>query len=231
VKTIAGAAVRQGSDDFLENTTVGLFVQQQLAWRNRVFVTAALRGDDNSAFGENYDFVTYPKLSATWVVSEEPMWRVPAVSTLKLRAAYGASGKQPDAFAAVRTFASRPGPGGTAAVTPQSIGNPDLGPERGTELELGFDIGLLTDRLAGGLTYFDNRRPTRSCCARPRRRWASRARSSSTPARSPAAASSCSSTGGCSTAGAWRWTSPRRSPPTGARSPASARSRSSAAAR
>jgi TonB-linked SusC/RagA family outer membrane protein len=157
ITTIAGAAVRQGSDDFLENTTVGVFLQQQVAWQNRVFLTAAVRGDDNSAFGENYDFVTYPKLSATWVLSEEPFWHTAAVNALKLRAAYGASGKQPEAFAAVRTFGPRPGPGGTAAVTPQSIGNPDLGPERGTELELGFDIGLMDDRVTGGLTYFNNK--------------------------------------------------------------------------
>jgi TonB-linked SusC/RagA family outer membrane protein len=157
VTTIAGAAVRQGTDDFLENTTVGVFVQQQVAWQNRVFLTAALRGDDNSAFGENYDFVTYPKFSATWVPSEEPFWGISSVNALKLRAAYGASGKQPDAFAAVRTFGPRPGPGGTAAVTPQSIGNPDLGPERATEIEMGFDVGLLEDRISGEVTYFSNR--------------------------------------------------------------------------
>ena len=157
VTTIAGAAIRLGSDDFIENTTAGVFAQQQVAWRNRVFLTAALRGDDNSAFGENFNFVTYPKLSASWVVNEEPFFHVPAVSALKLRAAYGSSGKQPDAFAAVRTFAPRTGPGGSPAVTPQSIGNPDLGPERGTELELGFDVGLLEDRVTGGATFYNNK--------------------------------------------------------------------------
>src|SRR5690606_33234994 len=136
---------------------VGVFVQQQFAWRERLFLTAAIRGDDNSAFGENFDFVTYPKFSATWVLSDEPFWNFGLVDALKLRAAYGASGKQPDAFAAVRTFAPRPAAGGSAAVTPQSIGNPDLGPERGTELELGFDAGLLDGRLSANLTYFRNK--------------------------------------------------------------------------
>ena len=157
VTTIAGAATRLGSDDIIENTTIGMFVQQQIAWRNRFFLTAAVRGDDNSAFGQNYNFVTYPKVSASWVVNEEPFFHVPAVSAFKLRAAYGASGKQPDAFAAVRTFGPRTGPGGSAAVTPQSIGNPDLGPERGTELELGFDVGLLEDRVQGAATFYNNK--------------------------------------------------------------------------
>ena len=157
VTTISGAAVRLGSDDFVENATLGVFAQQQAAWRNRLFLTAALRVDNNSAFGEDFDFVTYPKLSASWVVNEEPFWRSDVVSALKLRAAYGASGKQPDAFAAVRTFAPRTGPGNTPAVTPQSIGNPNLGPERGTELELGFDVGLLKDRVSGQATYYANK--------------------------------------------------------------------------
>jgi TonB-linked SusC/RagA family outer membrane protein len=156
IKTIEGAAQRLGSDDYLQNSTVGVFVQQQFAWRERLFITAALRGDDNSAFGENFDFVTYPKLSATWVLSDEPFWNLSFVDALKLRAAYGASGKQPDAFAAVRTFAPRPASGGAAAVTPQSIGNPDLGPERSTELEIGFDAGMLDGRLSANLTYFRN---------------------------------------------------------------------------
>ncbi|MEO7217739.1 MAG: SusC/RagA family TonB-linked outer membrane protein [Gemmatimonadaceae bacterium] len=156
VTTTAGAAQRLGSDDYLDNTTVGLFFQEQIAWNNRVFLTGALRGDDNSAFGTNYKFVTYPKFSATWVITDEPFWHVPFVNALKLRSAYGASGRQPDAFAAIRTFAPRPADNGQAAVTPQSIGNPNLGPERSAELELGFDVGMLSDRLTAGLTYYNN---------------------------------------------------------------------------
>src|SRR2546427_11640164 len=37
--------------------------------------------------------------------------------------------------------------GDLPAVTPQNIGNPDLGPERGKEIELGFDAGFWNDRL------------------------------------------------------------------------------------
>ncbi|MHB1224576.1 MAG: TonB-dependent receptor domain-containing protein, partial [Gemmatimonadaceae bacterium] len=157
ITTVAGAASRLGSDDFVENATLGVFVQQQVAWRDRLFLTGAVRVDNNSAFGEDFSFVTYPKLSATWVLDEEPFWNVGAVNSLKLRAAYGASGKQPDAFAAVRTFGPRTGPNGSPAVTPRSIGNPDLGPERGAELELGFDVGMLNDRVSGQATYYNNR--------------------------------------------------------------------------
>src|SRR5690606_39235874 len=131
----------------VENATLGGYGQQQIAWCDRVFITGALRADDNSAFGENFDLVYYPKLHATWVLSEEPFFGVDQLSTLRLRAAYGESGTQPDAFAALRTFAAVAGPGGASTVTPSSPGNPDLGPERSSEFEFGFDAGLFDERV------------------------------------------------------------------------------------
>ncbi len=139
------------------NTTIGAYAQQQFGWRDRLFLTAALRVDNNSAFGEDFKWITYPKLSAAWVVNEESFWPANGyVNSLKLRAAYGESGRQPQAFTALRTFSPAQGPGGTSAVTPNTIGNPDLKPERGKEVEVGFE-GQLLSRLGLDFTYFSKR--------------------------------------------------------------------------
>jgi TonB-dependent SusC/RagA subfamily outer membrane receptor len=139
------------------NTTIGAYGQEQFAWRDRLFLTAALRVDNNSAFGDQFKWVTYPKLSAAWVVNEEPFWRANSfVSSFKLRAAYGESGRAPAAFSALRTFSPAQGPGGTSGVTPNSIGNPNLKPERGKEVELGFESSHF-DRLTLDFTYFDKK--------------------------------------------------------------------------
>jgi len=148
---------RSADETSVENTTIGMYVQEQLSWKNRVFLTGALRGDDNSAFGVDYDFVTYPKVSAAWVMTEEPFWNYDFVNTLKVRAAYGESGQQPDAFVAIRTVQPVAGPNNVGTVTPDNLGNPDLGPERGTEIELGFDAGLLDDRLGVEFTYYNQK--------------------------------------------------------------------------
>ena len=148
---------RESDDYFEENVTLGVFAQQQLGWRDRLFVTAGLRVDDNSAFGQNFDRVYYPKVNASWVVSEEPFWSLPFVSTLKLRGAYGQSGQQPQVFTALRTYTTAVGRQDEAALIPEFIGNPDLGPERGKEVELGFDAGFLQDRLGLELTYYSKR--------------------------------------------------------------------------
>jgi TonB-linked SusC/RagA family outer membrane protein len=139
------------------NTTIGAYGQEQLGWNDRLFLTGALRVDNNSAFGSQLKWVTYPKVSLAWVVNEEPLWRENQwVNSLKLRAAYGESGRQPAAFTALRTYSPAQGPGGTSAVTPNSIGNANLKPERGKETELGFDSQLFS-RLSLDFTYFNKK--------------------------------------------------------------------------
>jgi hypothetical protein len=135
-----------------------VFAQEQISWKDRIFLTGAVRGDDNSAFGRNFDFVVYPKLSFSWVLTDEPMLADnPVLSTLKLRAAWGKAGQQPDLFAALRTYEPAVGPAGASILTPENIGNPDLEPEVGRELEVGFDASVINERLGVEFTYFDQK--------------------------------------------------------------------------
>jgi len=150
----ATTASKFTSGDVEQDATLGFFLQEQVGFSDRLFLTAAVRADDNSAFGQNFDRVVYPKYSASWVVSEEPFWRFPALNALKLRAAYGESGKQPITYSALQTYTSATGPGDVATVTPQFLGNADLGPERSKELEAGFDLGALDDRLGLEFSWY-----------------------------------------------------------------------------
>ena len=116
-----------------------------------------MRGDDNSAFGENFDFVVYPKFSGSYVISDENYFAesVGFVQQLKLRAAWGRAGRQPDVFDALRTYEPSVGPGGASTVTPENIGNADLKPEVGTEIEVGFDASIFDDRVGLEFTWYD----------------------------------------------------------------------------
>ncbi|MCY4399058.1 MAG: SusC/RagA family TonB-linked outer membrane protein [Gemmatimonadetes bacterium] len=156
LETVSSGSEKQAAEDFLENKTFGVFVQQQAALGDRLFLTGAVRGDDNSAFGTNFDFVVYPKLSASYVVSDEPFFQetMGAVNTLKLRAAWGKAGKQPDVFDAIQTYTPTVGPEGASVLTPENIGNPDLKPEVGTEIELGFDAGFMNDLVGLEFTVY-----------------------------------------------------------------------------
>lgn len=157
IETVSAAATRFGDEGFSENKSFGVYVQEQVGWKNRIFLTGALRADDNSAFGSNFSFVIYPKLNASWVVTEEPFWSLAPVNQLRLRAAWGKAGQQPDAFAAHRLLSPTVGPGGSSILTLGNVGNPDLEPEVGEEVELGFDASLFDERLALEFTYYNQR--------------------------------------------------------------------------
>ena len=153
--TVSSAAVKTGWEDFIENKTLGVYVQEQLSWNNRLFATVAFRGDDNSAFGENFDFVLYPKVSGSWVISEEPFFGTSFINNLKLRAAWGRAGRQPDVFAARRLYAPITAGGDQPGLTTDAVGNADLKPEVGEELEVGFDASLMDDRIGLGFTFYN----------------------------------------------------------------------------
>lgn len=155
LKIINAAAETFGYESYTENVTLGLFVQQQFGLNERLFLTAALRADDNSAFGDEFSLVYYPKASATWVINEEPFWSFDHLSSLRLRTSYGQSGQQPGAFDALRTFNPVAGEGDVSTITPGTVGNPNLGPERASEFEIGFDAGILDDRVGFEFTWFN----------------------------------------------------------------------------
>jgi outer membrane receptor protein involved in Fe transport len=113
-----------------------------------LFVTGGLRVDGNSSFGQSFGLQPYPKLSVSYVISEEKFWPARFLPTFKLRAAIGESGKAPGAFDATKTWDPVAADEGKPAVTPLQLGNPKLGPERTREMEVGFDMAALNDRLA-----------------------------------------------------------------------------------
>lgn len=133
----------------------GFFGQALLNLMDRYFLTVGARVDGNSAFGEDLGLQTYPKVSASYIISDESFW-VPALGVLKLRAAWGQSGRAPGTFDAVRTW-DAVGYGGDPAYTPGNLGNADLGPERTSETEFGFDWAVLDNRLSTELTWYRQR--------------------------------------------------------------------------
>ena len=157
LSAISATGERTGSDNLVENNTVGVYLQQQIGWRDRLFITGAVRADDNSAFGEEFDLVYYPKVSLSWVVNEESFWGLDFVNSFRLRAAYGESGQQPDAFDALRSFSTRASFDGSATLRPESPGNASLGPERGVEIEAGFDAAFFDNRVTLDFTYYDQK--------------------------------------------------------------------------
>ncbi len=160
-ETITGAGSTEARDTTVESRSIGTYVEQEFAIKERLWVTGALRFDDNSAFGENFDATVYPKASVSWLVSEEPFFnRDGFLSTLRLRGAFGVSGQQPGTTDALRYFSPVAGKRGGVAntgITFGSLGNADLKPERSREFELGLDASIAKERVSIELTYYNKR--------------------------------------------------------------------------
>jgi len=151
--TVSSAALTFAQESRQKVWNAGFFVQNVFDIQDKYFVTGGVRVDGNSAFGEGFGLQAYPKVSAVWVISDENFW-ADALGTVKLRAAYGQSGRAPGAFDAVRTW-NPAGFAGSPAFTPSNLGNADLGPEVTAEYEFGFDASWLNDRLSTTFTYYN----------------------------------------------------------------------------
>ena len=160
VRSISAAAVTWGDESFTEQKSLGFYVQEQVGWRDRLFVTGAVRMDNNSAFGSELNQVFYPKLSASWVISQEDFFDLPKVDQLRLRAAWGQAGSSPGPFDAVRSYTTSVATGATStssALRYSSVGNPSLKPERASEIEVGFEADVFGGRLGLDATYYNSR--------------------------------------------------------------------------
>ncbi len=149
------------AEEQIETRLFGALASEQIGFRDRLFVTASLRGDNNSAFGQNVGFVTYPSANASWVVSDESFFpKIAAVNSFRLRAAIGKSGQRPEQLAALRYFnpvAVTANATDVPGFTIGNLGNTNLRPEITTEGEVGFDAGLFDRRVDLQVTYFGRR--------------------------------------------------------------------------
>jgi len=147
------------AEDFSDLITIGAYGQEQLSWRDRVFLTGAVRGDDNSAFGQSFGLAWYPSVSSSWVISDEPFFpKGKLLDNLRLRASLGQSGLQPQ-FRFNENFfnpvAITTPSGEVGGITVGGNGLPNIKPERSTELEAGFEASTLGRRVGLDFTYYD----------------------------------------------------------------------------
>lgn len=156
--SLAGIGLPSVSEDLTETLTFGVYGEEVIGWRDRVFLTGSLRRDDNSAFGKNFKSILYPKVGASWVLSDESFFpHTPLLSTLRLRASRGVLGLAPGPTDALQYFTpvAVADNGDQVAFTAGNLGNVELKPERVSETELGLDAGLFKDRVNLTLTYYD----------------------------------------------------------------------------
>jgi len=130
-------------DVFADQRTLGLYVNETVGYKDKLFLGAGVRVDRGSAF-KAQSFM-YPRASLSYVVN----------SDLRLRAAVGSSGTQPIPYQLTPLWAADPrGYGGGAVVRALTPGNEDLRPERQVEIEFGADWALARGRVVLEASYY-----------------------------------------------------------------------------
>lgn len=133
------------------------------SFRDKYLLTASFRADGSSRFGAGNKFGYFPAASAAWVVSKEdffaPLTNI--ASSLKLRAGYGQTGSQEiGLFRSLPILSSVTTVFNNAAFVgrqPGQIANPDLSWEKTSQFNIGFDLGLLKERITVSANYYDKR--------------------------------------------------------------------------
>jgi TonB-linked SusC/RagA family outer membrane protein len=147
-------------NNYVPTRTLGQFVEEALAINDRLFLTAAVRSDQNSAFGTNFQNVLYPKFSASYVMSDEKWFHTPAFLHLdyfRLRLAYGKSGVEPgttDAFQSYSSVLVNVRGADAGGLVYSAVGNTSLKPEQTSETETGFESRFLHGKLTLDYTYY-----------------------------------------------------------------------------
>lgn len=153
IHTLNAGTMYQLSSTKSAYSMISYFARANYTFDNRYLLTATVRTDGSSRFGENKKWGVFPSVSAAWRVSQENFMTSlsPIVNDLKIRASYGVAGNNRIGnYSAIGLLSTGFYPTGDALqniVNPSTIPNPYLGWEKVLQTNVGFDLGLLGNRI------------------------------------------------------------------------------------
>lgn len=151
----AGATnARQFRQRYRDN---GIFAQEEVTIMDAIVATAGIRFDRSTNNGKFDKYYFYPKGSLSWNIAKMDFWNVSSINSLKLRAAYGQSGNVPPYGSKFTALVSSNTDGLPGSLVDNLLGNPDIVPEKQTELEAGVDISLFDGRVNLEATYYNKK--------------------------------------------------------------------------
>ncbi|MFS4417769.1 SusC/RagA family TonB-linked outer membrane protein [Maribacter sp. 2307ULW6-5] len=155
-----------------ENELQSFFGRVNYGYADKYLVTATMRADGSSRFGENNKYGYFPSVALGWNISKEGfMGENNIFNNLKLRASWGQTGNQdgiPSKVSLASFVDSRadndtyPLSGNEVSLADYPFGTvpvrtafPDLQWEVTTQTNIGLDFALLQNKLTGTLDYFN----------------------------------------------------------------------------
>ena len=119
---------------------------------DRFDVTATVRADGSTKFGDNNRYGVFPSFAARWNLVNESFLSGGFFDDLALRAGWGVTGNQEfPAGSSIDRYGLQPNGG----IAQENIGNPDLQWEESSTINLGLDFAMFNYKLAGTIEYYN----------------------------------------------------------------------------
>lgn len=150
----------------LINELQSFFGRVNYQFKDKYLLTATVRADGSSKFGENNKYGIFPSVSAGWRIIEEGFMKGGIFSDLKLRAGWGQTGNQEIPSKITQPLFTSVVSGTTsyplsetgafpAGTTFTRLANPDIQWEVSNQIDIGLDFALFNGALSGNIDYFN----------------------------------------------------------------------------
>jgi TonB-dependent starch-binding outer membrane protein SusC len=137
---------------------MSFFARANYTLKDRYILQGTIRSDGSSRFGSNNRFGIFPVVSGAWIASEEDFLKSSsALSFLKLKASFGITGNSnipSNQWIGTYRYIDASVYNGQPILFPERVPNPNLKWETTQNIDLGFEIGFLNDRISLEGSYF-----------------------------------------------------------------------------
>ena len=148
------ASALNASQDVQPEEDAGFFIQEEVNFGDKIIATVGLRADKSSNNGDVNELFYYPKANLALNLHEFGFWNINAINNLKLRVAYGQAGRFATFGSKYTGFGSVIIDGQAGSLINNQQGNPQVEPEKQSEIETGFDLGIMNNRVLLEMTYY-----------------------------------------------------------------------------
>ncbi|WP_299590427.1 SusC/RagA family TonB-linked outer membrane protein [Mucilaginibacter sp.] len=153
-----GGTPNVNSDDE-SDTRASILARLNYTYNDKYLLTASIRRDGYSAFGQSNPWANFPSLAVAWKVSEEGFMKpIDWISETKVRVSYGLSGNSGiGRYTALSQLTNgtyvRDGQT-TISLYPTNMANTDLKWEQTASLNFGLDMGFFRNRITATLDMY-----------------------------------------------------------------------------
>lgn len=155
--SISNAAIpRQPTAIIQQEALVSQFLNGSYSFKNRYYLTASVRNDDQSRFAVGNRNGQFWSFGGGWDVTKEKFFRVPGIVSLKLRASYGKTGNSVGLadYGWQGLYGLNNSYGDEAGISFSQLQNLGFTWEKNYPLNIGFDVSLLKNRIAASFDWY-----------------------------------------------------------------------------